>query len=136
MEQYNYGNLLVTLSKISSKEAFSKSILTWKNYQYFIIIILSSNNNEILFNLDSIKSDFKVSKDTGLPNTNIGVFDLETFIDNDGVGKVYALGFVILGDKPKLYYLNDFSDSSSLVLTCLNDMLSRKYHNYIFYTHN
>jgi len=68
--------------------------------------------------LEYIKPNKKIYK--LVSNTNIGVFDLETFIDNDGIGKVYALRFVTIGNKRKLYYLNDYSDSSYLVLICLN----------------
>jgi hypothetical protein len=49
---------------------------------------------------------------------------------------VYALGFVILGEEPKTYYLNDGITSEQLVLNCLNDMLVNKYNGYTFYTHN
>lgn len=72
-------------------------------------------------------------------NINIGAFDLETFIDIDGLGKVYALGYITNVDlTPKLYYLSDNPnlDSSELILKCIDDMLVNKYNNYIFYVHN
>ena len=72
-------------------------------------------------------------------NINIGAFDLETFIDNDGLAKVYALGYITnVDDIPKLYYLSDNPnlDSSELILKCIDDMLVNKYNNYIFYVHN
>lgn len=84
--------------------------------------------------LQAIKPHKKISK--GGTNINIGTFDLETFLDDDGINRVYALGFAITGNKPNLYHINNYPDSSSLVLACLNAMLSNKYHNYIFYTHN
>ena len=72
-------------------------------------------------------------------NINIGTFDLETFIDMDGLAKVYALGYYSsIDDIPKLYYLSDYPnlDSSKLLLKCIDDMLVNKYNNYIFYVHN
>ena len=72
-------------------------------------------------------------------NIKIGTFDLETFIDLDGLAKVYALGYYSsIEDSPKLYYLSDYPnlDSSELLLKCIDDMLVNKYNNYIFYVHN
>nr|YP_010044372.1 DNA polymerase [Trametes versicolor]QPF23613.1 DNA polymerase [Trametes versicolor] len=72
-------------------------------------------------------------------NINIGTFDLETFIDMNGLAKVYALGyFSSIDDSPKLYYLTDDPnlDSSKLLLKCIDDMLVNKYNNFIFYVHN
>jgi hypothetical protein len=83
-------------------------------------------------------------------NINFGSFDLETFIDSDGIAKVYALGFLTNIDKqPKLFYITDlFNDKNNnindfdlfsykLILKCIDFILSnRKYNNYIFYTHN
>jgi hypothetical protein len=91
-----------------------------------------------------------------MTNPNYGVFDLETFIDTDERGnsysRVYALGFVT-SDQFKqskastesepltLYYLTDhfpntLEGSAKLVLKCLDNMLVKKYHNFIFYVHN
>lgn len=83
-------------------------------------------------------------------NFNFGTFDLETFIDSDGISKVYALGFLSnLDQKPSLFYLTDFPkkkfntkikindyDFESLILKCINSMLINKYNNFIFYCHN
>jgi hypothetical protein len=76
----------------------------------------------------------------GMSNPHFGTFDIDTYIDKDGLAKVYALGFVTLLDKKiKTYYITDYSkslDSNILIITCINDMLIPKYHNYIFYVHN
>nr|QWO71376.1 DNA polymerase [Calocybe gangraenosa] len=72
-------------------------------------------------------------------NINFGSFDLETFKDRDGLGKVYALGFYTSLEKiSKLYYLTDYPDLDSyqLILKCIDDMLVNKYNNFIFYVHN
>ena len=88
------------------------------------------------YNLKPIQKESKPVWDR---NINFGSFDLETFIDSDGLAKVYALGFITNVDSiPKLYYLTDYSylDSNLLILTCIDDMLISRYHNYIFYVHN
>jgi DNA polymerase type B, organellar and viral len=90
----------------------------------------------IINKLDTIKRHKKYITDR---NINIGTFDLETFIDTDGLAKVYALGYYSYIDTtPKLYYLSDSPnlESSNLILNCIDDMLKNKYHNFIFYVHN
>lgn len=84
--------------------------------------------------LSAIKPTVKSVKDE--PNPFIGSWDLEAFEDFDGYAKVYALGFVVSGETPKTYYLDDKIGSDQLVLNCINDMLSNKYNGYTFYTHN
>lgn len=69
-------------------------------------------------------------------NPFIGSWDVEAFTDRDGYAKVYALGFAVLGEKSKTYYLDDGITSEELVLKCLNDMLINSYNGYTFYTHN
>jgi hypothetical protein len=75
-----------------------------------------------------------------MSNPHFGTFDLESYVDSDGLAKVYALGFVTLLDKNvKTYYITDHSnslDSNYLIIYCLDEMLVPKYHNYIFYVHN
>lgn len=70
-------------------------------------------------------------------NPRIGSFDLETFVDEDNNSIAYCAGFYTNADSnPTSYYLTDFNNSSELLLTCLNNMLNKKYHNYVFYCHN
>jgi hypothetical protein len=75
-------------------------------------------------------------------NNSIGSFDIETFIDSDGVPKVYALGFSTLnmlneGKEPYLYYLKDNGNTpEEIVLNCINDMLKSPNDDHIYYTHN
>ena len=91
---------------------------------------------KVLNKLQPIKS---VNKQLTDRNLYFGTFDLETFIDNDGLAKVYALGFYTARDNsPNLFYLTDIPnlDSSKLIITCLDNMLINKYNNYIFYVHN
>lgn len=92
---------------------------------------------EITRKLDAIKYTNKPVYDR---NKNIGSFDLETYQDNDGFWKVYALGYYTTIDiKPTLFYLTDINkeyDSEELVLNCIDQMLVNKYNNFTFYTHN
>jgi hypothetical protein len=86
--------------------------------------------------LNAIKSEKKADFES---NTNFGTFDIESFVDNDGLAKVYALGFITnIDNYPNLYYLTDFNkyDSEELILNCLDDMLISKYNKFIFYAHN
>jgi hypothetical protein len=95
------------------------------------IIFIESKNK-----LTGIQSEIKAIKDR---NINFGTFDLESFRDDDGLNKVYALGFITSIDKsPNLYYLSDYEnlDSKKLILKCIDDMLLNKYNNFIFYVHN
>ena len=95
------------------------------------IILIESKNK-----LTGIQSEIKAIKDR---NINFGSFDLESFRDDDGLNKVYALGFITSIDKsPNLYYLSDYEnlDSNQLILKCIDDMLLNKYNNFIFYVHN
>ena len=83
-------------------------------------------------------------------NPNFGVFDIETFTDIDDTGvkysRIYALGYMTYLDrKPNMFYLADHfnkeevldnNSSSKLLLKCIDQMLIKNYHNYIFYVHN
>ena len=117
------------------------------------------NNTRLLIENQSVKetslivpvSNIKnyINKTSSTRNIRFGAFDLETFVDVDGLAKVYALGFITYEDKnSKLFYLDRISkeksnmdndslnDSDKLILKCLDNMLTAKYDKFIFYTHN
>jgi len=71
-----------------------------------------------------------------LANYRIGTIDLEAYDDTDGYSKVYALGFVVSGENPYTYYIDEFHNSDKLFLKCFDDILVNKYNEYIFYIHN
>ena len=72
----------------------------------------------------------------GLPNSNIGVFDIESF-EEDGVSKPYAIGFKTNQDyKCKTYYINKNLDSVELMHRCIDEMIRPKYYKTHFYVHN
>ena len=83
----------------------------------------------------------KPYKYRGMQNTNIGSFDIETYKDSDGRSKVYALGFTTLekfkDNIVQTYYLGeDALTPKELIINCINDMLSSKNRDHIYYTHN
>lgn len=77
-------------------------------------------------------------------NKHIGSFDMETYLNTvTGKIEVYCLGFCYGGNnvmisKPtiKTYYLDKGETSSDIVIECINEMLTAKYKNAKFYTHN
>jgi len=72
-------------------------------------------------------------------DNRFGTLDLETFKDEDGISKVYALGFYTqIEPNINIFYLTEVKnfDSHLLVLNCIDAMLKTKYNNYIFYVHN
>jgi len=84
---------------------------------------------------------YKPSKYKGMANPNIGAFDIETYKHKDGNSKVYALGFTNL-EKSKYsevfkYYLGyQGKTSDDIIIKCINDMLTVKNRDHIYFTHN
>jgi hypothetical protein len=68
-------------------------------------------------------------------NPFIGSWDVEAF-EVDGYAKVYALGFKVLNQESRMYYMDNGVTSDQLVLQCIDDMLANEYNGYTFYTHN
>ena len=106
--------------------------------------ILTITNNQIseinrYLKLDNIKPPKQ--KISFMSNPNIGVLDVETFVNSSGLGQVYCLGYGTLQDNSKIttFYLGEHSDnlnSNLLIIKCINSMLVPKYHNYYWYIHN
>lgn len=72
-----------------------------------------------------------------LPNPLIGVIDVETYLNNNNVNAIYALGFrTNLARQPVIYYIDTNHDSNSLVLQMIDELLRPKYSNITFYCHN
>lgn len=99
--------------------------------------ILKSSNRIPLPTIKPISKN-----DANTFNKNIGIFDIETFLDTkSNITKVYALGFSHVNDNIddpvlKMFYLSSGQDPSDLVISCINEMLKTKYNKTIFYTHN
>lgn len=74
-----------------------------------------------------------------MENPNIGTIDCETDTDNDGIKKIYSLGFITnLDPKAVIYYVDskDNVNSGEIVLKLLDEILRPKYKNINFYCHN
>jgi hypothetical protein len=70
-------------------------------------------------------------------NSNIGVFDIETYYDiTKDKSFTYALGFKIFKGETKLFYKKPDQTSNDLIIECINSMLKAAYDKYIFYVHN
>lgn len=81
-------------------------------------------NNKVVKTLSTIKfkpiAKYTVKDQSWLPNTNIGVIDIETYLKKDGLYAIYALGFKTnLDPKPITYYIDSSFNSSILVLTMI-----------------
>ena len=101
------------------------------------------NNDKVIFRSKSFKFDpiklelyNKNKKITPLPESKIGSFDMEVFIQ-DSKSIIYALGFYsYLDDKPNMFYINRKLDSKQNVLACLDEMFKPKYKVVTGYSHN
>jgi hypothetical protein len=99
------------------------------------------NNNIIktkkLIKFNPLERD-KIKNVGWLPNPTLGVIDVETYLNNNNVFKIYALGFrIYLSTKPVIYYMYDNNnDSDSLVLQMVDELLRPKYNNITFYCYN
>lgn len=103
------------------------------------LVLTIRNNNVIHVNaskdLPVIKYIPKPYRES--PNPYIGSLDLETYKDLDDTVKIYALGFIVLGESPKTFFLGKNNDSDELLLKCFDTILTdSKYNGYTFYTHN
>ena len=104
--------------------------------------IIFNSNKEILFVKENIKLK-AVDKPTiataFIENNNIGSFDMETYLDNKGKVKVYALGFKSNLDKDcYIKYINRQTlDSDEIILNVVNELLRSRYSVITaFYCHN
>ena len=81
---------------------------------------------------------YKIKNFSWLPDSNIGVIDVETYYNNNkNVYQIYALGFRNkLDNNPVIFYIDENLNSSSLVLNMINELLRSKYSDITFYCHN
>ena len=154
---YLYKNKLLILNKTTSEVEIQRGVYSIKtdvfegsftdrivNKETFVrktnttsITVCKDNATKITIRkeLPTIKYRSRLSENKLVSNPYIGTFDIETFVDLDGYSKIYALGFCIVNQSPTTFYLDELT-SHDLVIKCINLMLSNKYNNYIFYTHN
>lgn len=98
-------------------------------------------DNSVIKTIKQIKFNaiekYKVKDISFIPNPNIGVIDIETYLGKDNTYKVYALGFrTNLIDDPQIYYIGNDFNSDKVVLELIDELLRPKYNNITFYTHN
>lgn len=104
--------------------------------QYFDI-----DNNLIYYSrkrvLPPVKKKYK-DVSYHIPNQSFGILDLETYIGDDNISYVYAIGFYIEQENIlRTFYINkeDFY-SPNLVHNCFCELLKPKFMKKIFYVHN
>lgn len=103
--------------------------------------IFINDNNEVTKSIVNIKLDkigkYKLKYDYWYANPNIGVIDTETYLSNDNVQKIYALGLkTVLSEKCYTYYIGKDLDSNKIVLEMIDELLKSKYSKIKFYCHN
>ena len=99
------------------------------------------SNNKILKITEKFKfipiSKYIIKDQKFIPNRNIGVIDLETYLTDQNINKVYALGFKTnLNEKLITYYIDKNLNSDYLVTTMIDELLRPKYKDITFYCHN
>jgi len=60
--------------------------------------------------------------------------DIETFIKNN-IHVAYAISFFD-GNNCNSYYLTDYKNSENMIISCIKELMIRKYDNYKVYIHN
>ena len=114
------------------KENFIRTI----NNTKLEIINQNINNLKIEIKIQSLSTPKYTKFKTGI-NEQWGVFDIETYKNNEEIYKIYAVGFLINNNKDSnLYYIDKDLDSNNLMIKAIKDMLKPVYHNFIFYCHN
>lgn len=135
VEKLKYSTSGVLLSKITDKLEGNLLIRSKGSETMYIendSVIKTTN----LITFTALEK-YKVKNISWLPNTNIGSIDIETYLNNNNVHEIYALGFrTKLDSEPVVYYINDKYDSDTLVLTMIDELLRSKYSDITFYCHN
>jgi hypothetical protein len=95
---------------------------TFKNGE----LILSTIDKKVKF-IEQLKKGGKI-------NNNIITMDIETFI-KDNVHVPYCISFYD-GKQAFSYYLNYFKNPEDMIVSCIKDLMVKKYDNYKVYIHN
>jgi len=141
---------IVINNNVSTKYIFDSSavllstvvdtIIDTNNFQRKIgnVCLVIKDNVVVNYNVNIKLNPIKpvTKKVLDISNPSFGTIDLETYLAEDGFNRVYAAGFYV-DDKVSMYYIEeDNMNSEKVVLDCINGMLDKKYHNYVFYAHN
>lgn len=135
VEKFKYSISGILISRVKD-EKFDNTLIRTKGSE-----IMKLENNKVIETTKFIKLKpleiTKIKKDSWLPDSNIGVIDTETYLNNNNIQEIYALGFKTnLDNTPVMYYIDDSFDSSKMVLNMINELLRPKYSNVTFYCHN
>ena len=157
---YIYNNKLIIIKKLNT-QTFSKEVYSVESGLFYYKAVDTSIDQNT-FTRSISNTCFTISNGSIINVTNkkklqpikyygkqykssanpyIGTLDLETFVDTDGISKVYALGFYTYieekrGVDPVTYFLQKNETFSELLINCFNNILSKMYNDYTFYTHN
>lgn len=126
------GNIISCVKDVLLKNGYFSRISDNTSY------LLSQNKDIIKINKNLLLKPLPSSKakDTLFSNPKIGGLDTETFINKDGISKIYSLGFKT-ADSEKLFYIDkDSLSSDDIVIQLIFELLRPKYKGFIFYCHN
>jgi len=92
------------------------------------------NNEQILFNFEkSVKFIQPLIRRDTLQNKII-TMDIETFI-KDGIHIPFIISWYD-GENKFSYFLTDYNSSEDMIITCIKNIMIKKYDNYKIYIHN
>jgi len=153
---FEYGNVIIKVEVINENSYHKLEILTKDSFKLIAKLVDVTFDNTFIREFISDKQDIVVQYDLNHKLVNLeyiikvsfmepqikdlrhekGIltFDMETYVDG-AIFVPYACGFYD-GKITHTYYLPDFENSETMILKCLQDMLSPKYHKYTVYCHN
>jgi len=110
-------------------------------YNNYKIIIVNNKVINMKYNMNLIPIKRIINNILSFTeNPNIGVIDFETIECNDGVNRVYCLGFKTnLIKESVTYYIeehNNYDDYDRFMLKFVDELLRSKYKDITFYCHN
>lgn len=118
-------------------DSLSEDNLVTRKYGNNEIFIKDNKITYYKQNMDLKPIDKLPNKHLFIENPNIGVIDCETYLSNDGITKVFCLGFKTnLSKEPVTYYIDNSLNSEEIVLKLVYELLRPKYEKIKFYCHN
>ena len=119
--------------KLSIKNHFTRTIGN-------VVVYINETgiyNKEILSKLEPVKPRVYKGQESSMvfKDYRVGTLDLEAYNESAEISKTYCIGFYA-DNKVKTYYINKNLDSDCIIISCLDDLLTEKYHRYTFYVHN
>jgi len=129
------SKLIAKVEDIENNDTFIRHI-SMDTQEIFLQYDISGGKCELINFEYEVKVKFiEILKKELEYNSKILSFDLESYRDDDDNFVPYACGFYD-GKATYTYYLTDFKDSESMLLKCIQDMITPKYHGYTVYCHN